>query len=364
MHRDKLEIPSNTHVSLSAQAAAWVSYIYSGEATREGQNAFSHWLQRSPQHRLAFRQADAAWRDLDIAIISDETFDHETQTYAQSSLTPSKGAGHPRDSQFPPHNGRRNKRAIGAFAIAACLLLAVFNAPVLWRTLAPSPAPTQMHYATGAHELKTVHLPDGSTAVLAPKTRLEFSYSPTARAAAISKGRASFDVERDENRVFSVIAGATEISVLGTEFDVQSHASGVKISVLEGAVKVAPRAPQQSQTAPLQPIVLKAGDMVTADLTGQLSAIGESEIEHLNAWRNGLLVFQEKPLNELIEEVNLYREKPIIIADEAIGATPVTMTLPIDNSDLLISALSISEAIQAIEDTNAVKLYAGPNKAQ
>ena len=44
------------------------------------------------------------------------------------------------------------------------------------------------------------------------------------------------------------------------------------------------------------------------------------EIERSLAWQNGRLVFESAPLSAIVEEFNRYSRRPLVIADEELGA--------------------------------------------
>jgi transmembrane sensor len=139
---------------------------------------------------------------------------------------------------------RRSRRAaLGVVGGAAILLLGIFlgrRQVTVTRTAAAPEAPV------------LVRMVDGSV-VTARSTdaRVEsVAIGPQAVTLQLDKGSARFTVTPNPERPFRVLAGDVTVSVLGTVFDVTIEASGVRVGVERGRVRV---------TSPLDEQDLSAG---------------------------------------------------------------------------------------------------------
>lgn len=91
---------------------------------------------------------------------------------------------------------------------------------------------------TSANQIRLINLPDGSTVTLAANSKLTYSLSESQRKFELI-GHAQFEVARNENAPFTVASQSTQVTVLGTGFDVDAYpGSDVKVYVNHGKVKV------------------------------------------------------------------------------------------------------------------------------
>ncbi|MDF5995802.1 hypothetical protein P4200_19175 [Pseudomonas aeruginosa] len=67
--------------------------------------------------------------------------------------------------------------------------------------------------------------------------------------------------------------------------------------------------------------VLLAGDSARLDLADQRLELGHVAPEQVASWRDGQLVFRDKPLGELVEELSRYRAAPIRLGDPGLPAS-------------------------------------------
>lgn len=85
-----------------------------------------------------------------------------------------------------------------------------------------------------------IHLPDGSTVILAPKSTVTYKKNFDNRNRDIRlNGKAIFKVARDKNRPFSVLTGEYATTALGTEFEVNTLGKNkIVVKLFEGKIKV------------------------------------------------------------------------------------------------------------------------------
>src|SRR5690606_6030511 len=86
-------------------------------------------------------------------------------------------------------------------------------------------------YITYVGEQRLVQLEDGSQVRLNTNTRIQVSYSRQTRRIDLLQGEAYFDVSKDPQRPFEVIANHSIVRALGTEFNVSLLNSAVAVDV-------------------------------------------------------------------------------------------------------------------------------------
>lgn len=209
--------------------------------------------------------------------------------------------------------------------LAAALLVAT-AALLIWQ----DPAWRAEEVATPADRRTTVELADGSRVELDTGTRLTVSRHLRSRRVALHAGRALFDVQPSTWRPFTVDAGATQVRVLGTAFDVRRQADEVTVTVLRGRVAVIGTDGLAASLA--------ADDQVRAH-AGQLDGTARVNSAHATAWRQGQMVFQRTPLPEVLDEIARYSGKPLRLGEASMARLEVSGVYRTANAEALLALL-------------------------
>ncbi len=196
-------------------------------------------------------------------------------------------------------------------AMAACLLAAV---AIGWMLFVQTPAPVLL--AEAGQEIINHRLADGSTVALRPHSKLYSLAKDESQESYLLEGEGFFDVIKNETRTFSVVAGNARVSVLGTEFNVNSWKDAVSVFLQEGRVELKNERSGQA-------VILSPGQSGTVD-NDQVTLHGQSanSDEHLD-WLKNELFFDGTPLHEVIDEVEFHFsiaiEIPHDLANETIS---------------------------------------------
>lgn len=92
-------------------------------------------------------------------------------------------------------------------------------------------------YATAGNEHKKISLPDGSTIVLQPQTRIEvLAYDEDKRTVMLHRGEAFFEVTHEERRPFVVNMESLSVKDIGTSFTVRRTQDSINVAVFSGKV--------------------------------------------------------------------------------------------------------------------------------
>lgn len=150
---------------------------------------------------------------------------------------------------------RRSNHMIQVGIVAALLLFISFQ---LWQQSQRVEQPAALHYAqqdsarvavprwvsifNDGDQIDTVHLPDQSTVHLFAQSSLRYGddFAVAARDIYL-EGKAFFGVEKDTKRPFSVYAGATKTTALGTSFtiDIRREKQHTVVELHNGKIVVA-----------------------------------------------------------------------------------------------------------------------------
>lgn len=142
-------------------------------------------------------------------------------------------------------------------------------------------------------------LPDGSGVWLNAASSLKFptAFSGKERSVEIT-GEVYFEVAHHAKMPFSVKTGTTEITVLGTHFNVMAYADEkvIKTTLMEGSVKVS-RAGKSAVLAPGQQARIKA-------VSDNIVVAGDVDTEKEMAWKNGYFQFENDNLENIMRQIS------------------------------------------------------------
>jgi len=142
-----------------------------------------------------------------------------------------------------------------------------------------------------------VQLPDGSKIWLNSKSSVRFPTRFTGSERKVEMtGEVYFEVAKNAKMPFHVIAGETEIKVLGTHFNVMAYQDEriKKTTLLEGSINISNQHSSQrllpGQQAQLSNNILEVKDKV--------------DIERIMAWKNGVFNFKNMNIRDIMRQAS------------------------------------------------------------
>jgi transmembrane sensor len=177
--------------------------------------------------------------------------------------------------------------------VAAAALVGCIAGTWVWKKQSPASIPATIAYTIHRADSarKQVLLADGTTVILNRNSvlRVPDNYNQQTRHLILT-GEALYDVQKDDQRPFTVTAGNTTVQVLGTVFKVRAYDfdNNVQISLLSGKVKVA-AAHTTKELLPGQTVKATRDQLIT----GTFDTTREQD------WRNGRLSFRDASLEEV-----------------------------------------------------------------
>jgi len=236
---------------------------------------------------------------------------------------------------------------------ASVVLAAVALAWAKWN------APTADVLTTTIGENRTVTLRDGSRITLGGATRVEVVLSGKARTIELAQGEAFFAVAKDPLRPFKVHVGGANVVAVGTEFNVRRSSDHVMVAVTEGRVIVEPAsdilpvALLREFKPKLTPVRVDAGEQTTAGSAG-IEEATPVEDATATSWQTGRLAFRLQPLRYVLEDVNRYAPKPIVLGDDSIGDLVITGTVTGGNVAGWVGSLERAFALEAVNEPERI----------
>jgi len=297
--------------------------------------ALSRWLAASPANARDFLRTEAAWR-LSGALSNEP----EVQVDLE------------RLRRYASIRQEREPRARWArWTLPAALSLA--TVAFLWHATQPA----RQWYETERGEQRTLALDDGSVVAVNSGSRLGVDIGPDERRATLDRGEAFFEVAPDPKRPFTVAVGRGWARAVGTRFNVLVQAGVVTITVLEGAVDVAPIA-----TQPRNVVRVRAGYSVAIRADGQMErpADEQASADRILGWREGKLHFDAWPLALAVAEHNRYARKSIQLDSSVPADVRVSGVFRIGDTQAFLAALHSLMAVQVVDTGPVLRASVAP----
>lgn len=321
---------------LDIEAANWVLRHRRGLSPDEHQ-AWQRWLAQDPRHGDAFDDMRDTFGEVQQLPVDDVA-------RLRSSLPPRRPPATSQPLASPPAVGRPPPQTAGLprwwlpslpqFGVAALVLAVAGGGAWHWWQ---QPLFVQ-HYATARGQQMQLQLPDadgqGSQLQLDTRTSLTVTLYRNRREVRLEEGQARFAVAADRQRPFTVDAGRTRVTVVGTRFSVRHTGSGLHagqtlVAVEEGKVRVSqlgldaqPVAAGRQPSLPL----LTAGQSLLLNaqgVPGAIASVGNAAAANLAPWRTGRLSFDQTPLAVAIAEFERYGPTGLSVRDPAVATLPV-----------------------------------------
>ena len=285
------------------EAARWFVRLQDAELSAAEREQFDVWRNAHPRHQYEFDVLQGLW--------------HASDLLPKARL---QALG-----EAPPRRRTVWRYAVAASVVAVAVGLGLFS-------VLEQPKPYSAEFSTQLGERRQVALPDGSMMDLNSRSVVAVHYEKHRRGVELKQGEAMFSVEHDAGRPFVVVAGAGQVTVTGTRFDVRRDDDQTRVAVEAGTVKVEGQASDPVVT-------LTAGRGTHVDSQGQVAAAYAVNPGELTAWRTGKLVFNNATLGEVAREVSRYRAQPLRVSTAAVGNLRLTSVFKSNDTDALLKAL-------------------------
>lgn len=304
MERSKTEGPKpdetyNHPDPLTDAALEWFVRLR-GMPEDEGLKAdLKAWLDADPRHAAAFVKYETLWAlpELDVA----------SKRLAQRLDAPVAGQTHQHTPKRPAN------RWLTPLAAAAAMMLVAIG---VWQY--PS---MMLHwkadYMTATGEQNTVTLPDGSRMTLNTASAVTLDFQGGRRAVTLLEGEAFFDVVHDPSHPFTVAGSFGEVEVKGTAFSVRTDDAEDTVVLERGRIEVSRLTDRHDQA------MLEPGEMVTVT-SNAVSPVEKADPASVLAWRDGWIIFRDKPFAAVLNELRRYYGGPVVTVDSRIGSVVVS----------------------------------------
>lgn len=322
------------------RAGQWLIAQEDGGWNAADQAELDAWLAESDGNKAAYWRLKHSWREADrIVALGRGAEGHGAEW---------------NDEMVEPRAHYTGVRWWVSASVAASLVFAVALGWTAWQPLPNSPQVAQAQYfETPVGGRKIVSLSDGSKVELNTASRVRAAVTEERREFWLDQGEAYFEVKHREDLPFVVHAGNRQVTVLGTKFSVRRIGDEVRVSVLEGRVRV----DQLDDGRSVRSTTITGGDVALANGPSTLVTARSAErVEEALSWRGGMLSFEQDRLSDVAEEFNRYNRKRLVIADPDTGNIRIGGMFPANDPDAFVRLLRDAYGLKVEESAEAIKI--------
>ncbi len=280
---------------------ALIGKYFDFEASPEEISILEDWVKQDKEHAAIFKSYRKS-----LELLHAQNIENTFSTGAEWQAFQNNINTH----IIPLEPQKRNNKTVWFSIAASLLILVVFSVTYLWISHSTNTEATQ------ANTLAVV-LKDQSKIVLNHHSKIEYKrdFNEEERRLSLS-GDAFFEVSPNKNKPFIVEVGALEVKVLGTAFyiDSENNNENIEVYVKHGKVSVTDKTGIS--------VVLEKGEKASY----KNNSLKEQKIKNINfdAWNTKTLIFEQTPLESVIETINKTYHTQLVIEDEALKTIPLT----------------------------------------
>lgn len=334
-------------------AALWAARLADGQMPQAQQAEFQAWLDADPTHETALREIIGAWEAVEHYAASAEMMALRESALASARRSLDRAGG-----RLPL------ARVWGL--VAATLLLALCVGAGAWLWLSPRT------YETAVGERRVVVLSDGSKVSLDAATVVKVRYTGETRRLWLERGRAKFEVARNPLRPFSVAAADEVVVATGTAFSVELVQRQVRVVLYEGHVMVLDRdGGGARRTVAVGPRRIAADQLLSPGRELILpvqtvravapAVVAPSDPVRSLSWEGGQLVFEDEPLRVVVERMNRYADRPLVVGDDVAARVRVSGVFRAGDTDALMQGLAAAFDLKARNGPEGMTLVGDEN---
>ncbi|KAF1069104.1 MAG: Protein FecR [Pseudomonas citronellolis] len=293
------------HTTLE-QAADWFARLQAAPDDRQLHANWSQWLDSAASHRQAWQY---------IERVSQRFASLQEQGPAAHQTLASLRAGK-----------RSRRQLLGLFGSLGSLgVLGWLGWRGAWRNRLDT---VLARYRSGTGDIREERLADGSHLWLNSDSALDVELGASERLLRLYAGEVLIESGHDP-RPLHLLTPAGRLTPLGTRFSVRLEGDATRLSVFDGAVRL-----ECAHSG--QRLTLSAGQ--AARFTADTAEAPQAAEVRREAWRRGLLLAEDMPLSQFVDELAGYRHGHLGL-DPAIADLRVMGSFPLRDTDQALAQL-------------------------
>lgn len=299
--------PISSRDPLIEEALDWIVRLKTGAPTQADLDALQSWRQQSAAHEEAFKAAARLYRHAGTAA-QELRAEQAVRDVGPVARSPRLLA----------------RRAVLTGAVAAAAAYAVIQPPFgLW----PSFEELSADYRTAKGQQRKIAVTSDISLELNTETSIALRPAANETRIELISGEASVAAKATAAKPLVMLAGTGRITASKARFNARCLDRVVSVACIDGAVMVE----QGDKIVQLQP----SREVTYSDAGLQASVA--VDVAQVSAWQAGMLIFRERPLASVVDEVNRYRPGKIIITSSALKRRLVNGTFQLDKLDNFVA---------------------------
>ncbi len=236
-------------------------------------------------------------------------------------------------------------RARKIAAVAAILAVGIFSAYLINQKVVHRDI---LAIATKTDRGKEVVLSDGSRVWLNHDAQLSYParFGEKDRKVQLD-GEAYFDIAKNPDKPFIIKTNHSEVTVLGTSFNINTNSEITEVSVTTGKVSV--KSVYSGESVNLLP-------EYTATVSKETIHKSITKSPNYMSWKTGKFIFKETPLEEVVRDLNSFYNKQIIVKKKNNGCRFTADFNSANLSDIL-DILALSCNLKIINKQHVYEIY-------
>lgn len=177
-------------------------------------------------------------------------------------------------------------------------------------------------------------LPDESTVWLNEGSRLTYKKGFKGDSRYLNlEGEGFFEVTKDPDKPFIVIANTTQTKVLGTSFNLKNNTKTkeVELVLITGSVEFLSNNHKE---------ILVPGDKIIAMAGGKLTKTANENL-NFSSWKSGVLKFEKTSVEQVIKDIELHYNKNLIIGSREFANCTLTTIFDNESFENVLETLKI-----------------------
>jgi ferric-dicitrate binding protein FerR (iron transport regulator) len=191
-------------------------------------------------------------------------------------------------------------------------------------------------------KVKKVTLSDGTNVWLMSGSTISYpsSFAGNETRNVEVKGEAFFNVTKDSKHPFIVNLGEVGLKVIGTSFNVMNYGDEDQIQIVLETGKI--DLFKGDYNSNKQFVHVNPGQLATYEKNESKFSLKETDTDKFTSWTEGILLFHDDPLDEVLKKLGRWYNVAIEIDDSSVSNFPFTATIKNENLDQIIELLQYS----------------------
>ena len=191
-------------------------------------------------------------------------------------------------------------------------------------------------------------LADGTRVWMNSETELKFprAFTGDKRQVELVSGEAYFDVRKDKTKPFIVRNKDLNLTVLGTQFNIQNYSDEHEIitTLVEGAVQLS-----SDKT------ILHPGEQATYNKATREVQVETVDTELFTAWREGRLIFKSTRLETVLKQLSRWYDVKFVYEEERLKDLIFSGKMKkYDNGNVILGILKATGKIDFIQQVSVI----------